>query len=67
MANVLIRRTCPQCNIRHSMEFNATGYRKFMAGASFDEAFPDCSQKERDFLTEGICPECWDEQEGLCL
>ena len=59
MARVLIKKACPFCGREFQNAFPAEGYRKWREGALIQDALPDCTADEREFLITGICPECW--------
>lgn len=60
---VLIIKHCPFCHRKYQKEFNADAYRKWQNGMNVQDAFPDRSADDREFLITGICPECWDKME----
>lgn len=64
MASVLIKKACPFCKREFQNTFPAEGYRKWQEGALIQDALPDCTADEREFLITGICPECWDKTFG---
>jgi hypothetical protein len=43
--------------------FDAEAYRKYEQGMAVQDAFPDRSADDREFLITGICPECWDKMD----
>lgn len=63
MASVLITKACPFCNRRYQNVFDADAYRKWEQGMNVQDAFPDRSADDREFLITGICPECWDKMD----
>ena len=63
MASVLITKACPFCKRRYQNVFDADAYRKLEHGMTVQDAFPDRSADDREFLITGICPECWDKMD----
>ena len=63
MASVLITKACPFCKRRYQNVFDADAYRKWEHGMTVQDAFPDRSADDREFLITGICPECWDKMD----
>ena len=61
---VTLKRKCPFCGKEHSIEVKQRGYldgmNKLRGGALIQDAFPDWTPDEREFLMTGICPKCWD-------
>lgn len=59
-----LTRTCPFCGKEHSITVDQNalteGMQKYKEGALIQNAFPTFSADEREFLTTGICPTCWD-------
>jgi hypothetical protein len=63
MASVLITKSCPFCHRRYQKNFDADAYKRWQGGVNVQDAFPDRSSDDREFLVTGICPECWDKME----
>ena len=59
MAKLTITRNCPFCNTPHTKEFDEEQYRKYKAGTLIQDAMPNVSAEDREFLITGICPKCW--------
>lgn len=59
MASVIITKACPFCKRLYQNVFDADAYRKWEHGMHVQDAFPDRSADDREFLITGICPECW--------
>lgn len=64
--SVLLRTICPFCGKEQSMTFKGdkalkykTGKIYFEAGYLIQDAWPEFSPDEREFILTGICPECW--------
>ena len=59
-----LTRRCPFCGRTVEMEFNTAelraGEARYRAGALMQNAFPNFSPNQREFLKTGICDECWD-------
>lgn len=60
MASVLVIKPCPFCKKEYQKMFPADGYRRYMAGETVRDCFPEMSADDREFLITGICPTCWD-------
>ena len=60
MAKLTITRNCPFCNTPQTKEFDEEQYHKYRAGTRIQDAMPNASEDDREFLTTGICPKCWD-------
>ena len=63
MAKITLTRKCPFCETERHKEFDEEQYRKYQAGAYVQDAMPDASPDDREFLITGICPDCWDVME----
>ena len=59
MAKLIITRNCPFCNTPRTKEFDEEQYRKYEAGTRIQDAMPNVSANDREFLITGICPKCW--------
>jgi len=61
---VRITRRCPFCGKHHEQTFNKEeldrGIALRDAGALMQDAFPNFSPSQREFLMTGICDACWD-------
>lgn len=61
---IKLEKQCPFCGKTHVMEFDALSYNvgmeKYMSGALCQNAFPDFTPSQREFIMTGICDECWD-------
>lgn len=64
MAAVLITKRCPFCERSYRRAFPAEGYYAWQKGALVQDAFPNETADAREFLTTGICLECWDSMGG---
>lgn len=64
MPNVLIRRECPFCEKTHILIVPAEGWTAYNNGVLIQDAFPNMTADEREFILTGICPECWDSMVG---
>lgn len=64
MPNVLIRRECPFCEKTHILIVPAEGWTAYNNGVLIQDAFPNMTADEREFILTGICPECWDSMGG---
>ena len=64
MAKITLTRKCPFCGTECQKEFDEEQYRKYQAGAYVQDAMPDASPDDREFLITGICPDCWDNSFG---
>lgn len=64
MAKITLTRKCPFCGTERQNEFDEEQYRKYQAGAYVQDAMPDASPDDREFLITGICPDCWDKYLG---
>ena len=59
MAKLTITRNCPFCNVSQTKEFDEEQYHKYKAGTLIQDAMPNVSADDREFLITGICPKCW--------
>ena len=59
MAKITLTSKCPFCGTERQKEFDEEQYRKYQAGAYIQDAMPDTSPDDREFLLTGICPDCW--------
>ena len=59
MAKLIITRNCPFCNASQTKEFDEEQFRKYEAGTRIQDAMPNVSADDREFLITGICPKCW--------
>ena len=59
MAKLIIIRNCPFCHTPHTKEFDEEQYRKYEAGTRIQDAMPNASADDREFLITGICHKCW--------
>lgn len=64
MAKITLTSKCPFCGTDRQKEFDEEQYRKYKAGAYVQDAMPDASPDDREFLITGICPDCWDKYLG---
>lgn len=60
MAKLTIIRNCPLCKAPQTKMFDEEQYRKYEGGALIQDAMPNVSADDREFLISGICPKCWD-------
>ena len=49
---------------RHEVTVPRAGVTSYNAGARIQDAFPDLSADEREFLISGLCKKGWDETFG---
>jgi hypothetical protein len=63
-ANITLTRTCPFCGKAHSITVDRNEYYSGMTarerGALMQNAFPNFTPSQREFIMTGICDECWD-------
>ena len=61
---IRITRRCPFCGQHHEQTFNKEeldcGLKLHEAGALMQDAFPNFTPSQREFLMTGICDSCWD-------
>ena len=62
--NITLTRTCPFCGKSHSITVDRKEYYVGMTarerGALIQDAFPDFTPSQREFIKTGICDKCWD-------
>ena len=56
---MIVKDKCVFCNNEHSVEVDAQEFNLWMAGANIQEAMPNTSRHDREFLISRICPQCW--------
>lgn len=52
--------TCPICGAESHMVLDYRSFESWMNGELVQNAFPYLDANERERITSGICPECWD-------
>lgn len=52
--------TCPFCGSESHMVLDYRSFESWMNGELVQNAFPYLDANERERITSGICPECWD-------
>lgn len=55
---------CIYCRKPQSVRVDAEAAMKFSEGMFAQDAFPELSPGEREFLISGICDKCWDKMFG---
>ena len=58
MKDMTFERPCVFCGKVHSVEVMEYEFRLWREGALIQEAMPDTSVEDREFLISGICPKC---------
>ena len=62
--NITLTKTCPFCGKPHSITVDRkeyyTGAYLRGAGALIQNAFPNFTPSQREFIMTGICDKCWD-------
>lgn len=63
---MLITRICPFTGKQNSMDINVTNDQldRWMSGELVQNAMPDLTADEREFIMTGITPEMWDKMMG---
>ena len=61
---ITLNRMCPICGNHHSIDVNKDEYIKgiklYRSGLHIQDAFPEFTPSQREFLMTGICDNCWD-------
>lgn len=57
---VEIYRTCPFCRTHRANTYDWEQYKAWRSGTLIQDAFPNSTDDEREFLITGICAKCWD-------
>lgn len=57
--------SCPICGDTKEIEVFKKDFIAWDNGALIQRAFPYLSANDRERLSTGICPTCWDEMFGL--
>ena len=57
--------SCPICGDTKEIEVVKKDFIAWDNGALIQRAFPYLSANDRERLSTGICPKCWDEMFGL--
>lgn len=62
---VILETICPFCKKPHRITVNYSEYAKGVTkykdyGALIQDAFPNFTPSQREFLMTGICDSCWD-------
>jgi len=52
--------TCPFCGSESHMVLDYRSFENWLNGELVQNAFPYLDANERERITSGICPECWD-------
>lgn len=60
-----IETECPFCGDRKIIRVRKKDYIAWQDGALIQRAFPYLTANERERLSTGICPSCWDKICGL--
>ena len=62
---IVFARKCPFCGKEHTMECDSKQYfagaEKYNARTLMQNAFPNFTPSQREFLMTGICDRCWSE------
>ena len=63
-ALITLVKTCPFCGNEHKITINEDAYiagtEAYRNGARIQDAFPNFTSNEREFLLTSVCPKCWD-------
>lgn len=51
---------CPKCKGITTIDVDETQYLNWKRGVVIQKAFPTLNADDRERLTTGICPPCWD-------
>ena len=54
----VIEKVCPFCDKLYMGSFPTDGYAKWMGGELIQKAMPTVPATSREWLINGICPEC---------
>ena len=60
---VTIQNSCPFCGKTAVKQFPVLGFDMWNAGSMIQNAFPQASADDREFLMTGICNECFPSEE----
>lgn len=55
---------CVQCKETQTIVTKTEGFKSYSQGQLIQNAFPDVSDSNREFMISGICPNCWDKLFG---
>ena len=61
---ILVEGTCRLCGKVHSFVADFEGVVAWQSGELIQNALPEVSASDREFLISGICPNCWDDMFG---
>ena len=61
---ILVEGTCRICGRVHSFLADEEGLYRWQSGELIQNALPDVSLDDREFLISRICPKCWDDMFG---
>ena len=57
---------CPFCGVTHVITVRPDDYLAWRYdGVEARDAFPYLDVEEREMLISGICPDCWDDLDGI--
>ena len=62
--NVILTCQCHFCNSITKLTVSKWGWDKRLGGELIQRCFPELSAPERELLTSGMCPTCWDKTFG---
>ena len=52
---------CVKCKDTKEVNVDFAGFRAWQSGELIQNALPELSVDQREFLISSICPKCWDE------
>lgn len=62
--HVIISRHCPMCGDYRTIAVDAADWTVYNKGMLLQNAFPNLSADDREFIKTGLCPICWDRLMG---
>lgn len=65
MKDMTFERPCVFCGKVHSVDVMEYEFRLWREGTLIQEAMPDTSVEDREFLISGICPKCQEDIFGV--
>ena len=57
----VVATTCRMCDIAHELTVPCEGLEAWKSGKLIQEALPELSADQRELLSAGTCPKCWEE------